>query len=142
MVNAFGILLLIVIIVFIYFIPSIIAFKRNHAYKNIILVLNIFGITWIFALIWAIFPSEKSLIDPVVGNVTGTGKRNVGDTVGEINYGKERAYNNARKSEMRERQPRSSNLNVTKEIEKLSKMLAKGQITKKEYEVLKKKLIN
>ncbi len=75
--------------------PYLIARHRGHAYRNIILVLCIFGFTgiaWVIALIWALYPSEKSLIDPVIGNPTGTGARNVGDTLGSVQYGRERGY--------------------------------------------------
>jgi hypothetical protein len=77
--------LTVLIIASVYFVPTIIAFKRNHAYKNIMLIINlIFGLTgigWAVAAIWAVFPAEKSLIDPVIGIVTGTGQRNAGDTL-------------------------------------------------------------
>jgi len=75
--------------------PYLIARSRGHAYRNIILVLcifGIFGVTWVIALIWAIYPSDKSLIDPVVGNPTGVGSRNTGDTLGAAAYGRERGY--------------------------------------------------
>lgn len=79
-----------------YLIPSFIAFGRNHAYKYIILVMNIFGawtgVLWIVSIVWACWPQEKSLADPILGNVTGTGNRNTGDTIGAVNYGKERGY--------------------------------------------------
>lgn len=78
------------IVIAAYFLPTIIAFKRGHAYKNIILALNVFGFTgffWLGSFIWAVWPSEKSLVDPVFGNVTGTGKRNAGDTAGAVVYG-------------------------------------------------------
>ena len=69
------------------FIPAVVAFKRNHAYKWIILVLCFFSptvIIWLLAFVWAIWPADKSLADPVIGNVTGTGERNVGHTLGEV----------------------------------------------------------
>lgn len=76
------------------FVPAYIAFKREHAYKWIILVLCLFapmgGVTWIIALVWSLWPAEKSLIDPVVGNVTGTGVRNAGDTAGAVAEGVKR----------------------------------------------------
>ena len=75
--------------------PYLIARRRGHAYRNIILVLCIFGFTgiaWVIALIWALYPSEKSLIDPILGNATGAGVRNVGDTLGSVQYGRERGY--------------------------------------------------
>lgn len=87
----FGLLLVAIAIIFV---PTVIAFMRDHAYKWIILVLCvatfITGITWIVALVWAVWPSNKSLADPVLGNVTGTGQRNSGDTIGSVQHGIER----------------------------------------------------
>lgn len=94
-------LLGIIIALPLYFIPSIIAYKRKHAYFGIIIGLNIFGFTgllWLVAFIWAVFPSNKSLIDPFLGNVTGTGVRNTGDTVGAIKYGVQRGEDQERKT--------------------------------------------
>lgn len=73
------------------FVPAIIAFKRDHAYKWIILALCFFsatGILWLVAMIWAVWPADKSLADPVLGNVTGKGNRNVGHTLGEVSHAK------------------------------------------------------
>jgi hypothetical protein len=82
-----GLILLYVVFWF----PSIVAKRRGHAYTSIIQVLNIAaaftGLTWFIAAAWAIFPSEKSLIDPVVGNPTGLGRRNAGDTMGAAEQG-------------------------------------------------------
>ena len=78
----------------IFWIPSTVAKKRGHAYVNIIQLLNFAAIftvvTWFIAAAWALFPSEKSLIDPLVGNVTGLGRRNVGDTIGAVKHGMSR----------------------------------------------------
>jgi hypothetical protein len=96
------ILLIIALIVagFVIMAPYLIAKNRNHAYANIIAVLCVAaplgGITWIIAIIWAIYPSDKSLVDPLLGNPTGTGSRNVGDTLGSVQYGKERGYQQER----------------------------------------------
>ena len=82
-----GLILLYVIFWF----PSIVAKRRGHAYTSMIQVLNIATlftfITWFIAAGWAISPSEKSLIDPVVGNPTGLGRRNAGDTIGAAGQG-------------------------------------------------------
>ena len=79
-----------------YYIPFIIAFVRKHHYKWVILGINTVGfvgvVPWLGAFIWSVWPSEKSLIDPIAGNVTGKGYRNVGDTLGDVNHGKKRAY--------------------------------------------------
>jgi Na+/citrate or Na+/malate symporter len=76
-------LLIAAIAIAVYFLPTIIAIRRQHAHEGIIAVINVvFGLTgsgWAGALIRAIFPAEKSLIDPYVGNPTGTGIRNAGD---------------------------------------------------------------
>ena len=80
----------------IYFIPTFIAIKRRHTYKWIILGINTFsiagGVPWLAAFIWAVWPTNKSLIDPIAGNVTGKGIRNFGDTIGSLEYERERGY--------------------------------------------------
>ena len=50
------------------------------------------GVPWLAAFIWAVWPTNKSLIDPIAGNVTGKGSRNSGDTIGSLEYGRERGY--------------------------------------------------
>jgi len=93
--NAIAGLILVLLALALYFTPFIIALTRGHSYKWVIFGLNAIGfsgVTWLVSFVWAVWPSEKSLIDPVAGNVTGTGRRNVGDTLGSIEYGKERGY--------------------------------------------------
>ena len=93
-------LALLLILLLLYFSPAIIAYKRNHLYKHVILGVNIIGfvgvLPWIAAFAWAAWPSNKSLIDPLAGNVTGKGKRNTGDTLGSVQYGLERGYEEER----------------------------------------------
>lgn len=103
---AFTYLLLVVgavVFILVYFLPSFISFHREHHYKWIILVINVFGswtgIAWLASLIWAIWPQDKSLADPIMGNVTGTGQRNVGDTLGAVSYGQQRGYHNESKTD-------------------------------------------
>ena len=97
----FGLLLFLLILA-VYFCPSIIAFKRRHDFKYVILGINIIGfvgiLPWIIAFIWSAWPSDKSLLDPIAGNVTGKGKRNVGDTLGSVQYGVERGYQDEKNS--------------------------------------------
>ena len=88
-------LILGLILLAVYFIPTFIALKRRHAYKWVILGINTFAIArvpWLIAFIWAVWPTNKSLFDPIAGNVTGKGTRNSGDTVGSIEYARERGY--------------------------------------------------
>ena len=89
-------IILSLVIIALYFIPTFIAFKRRHTYKWVILGINtsgiVAGVPWLAAFIWAVWPSNKSYIDPLAGNVTGKGIRNSGDTIGSLQYGKERGY--------------------------------------------------
>ncbi len=78
----------------IYMIPTIVAFWRKHAYAWVIAGVNLFGgwtgAGWIVAFVWAVWPTEKALLDPLIGNVTGVGVRNAGDAVGAAQYGVDR----------------------------------------------------
>ena len=127
-----GYLLLAAIAIAVYFLPTIIAVKRQHAYKGIIAVINIvFGLTgigWAGALIWAIFPAEKSLIDPFVGNPTGTGIRNAGDVFGAKQVGEERGY--------------VAEKRLTEDLDRLIQMKGNGDISETEFQELKRKLIS
>lgn len=82
--------------VILYFLPFFIALMRGHAYTGVIFAINIFAgwtvLGWVALLVWSIWPSNRSLADPVLGNVTGTGHRNVGDTLGAISYGRQRGF--------------------------------------------------
>ena len=93
-------LIISLILLAIYFMPTFIALRRRHTYKWVILGINTFaiagGIPWLVAFIGSM-PTNKSFIDPIAGNVTGKGTRNFGDTVGSIEYGRERGYEEERK---------------------------------------------
>ena len=123
--------LILLIIAALYFIPSLIAYKRNHAYKNIILVINtvlgLTGVGWAVAAIWAVWPTEKSLIDPVIGNVTGTGQRNAGDSFGAKAFGEQRGY--------------SKEQSDHEKIQELAKMFEAGTLTEDEFKAMKRKII-
>ena len=115
-----------------YFIPTFIAFKRKHAYKGVIFALNLCGgwtlVFWVIALIWAVFPSEKSVLDPLIGNVTGTGLRNAADSVGAATAGFSRG--------------RSNEKDMTSEISEAAKLLEAGHISDEEFKVMKDKILN
>lgn len=59
-------LLFFLVALFIYFIPTIVAFARNHANALAIFILNLFlGFTlvgWVIALIWAVYNKEMPKI--------------------------------------------------------------------------------
>ncbi len=125
-----GLVVLIVVGV-IFWYPSTVAKKRGHAYKSLIQLLNIAslftGVTWFIAAAWAIFPSEKSLIDPIVGNPTGLGRRNTGDTIGSAKHGAGRG---------------AAHESTTDElIDRLIDMHSKGLITDQEFARKKKEII-
>jgi len=85
-----GFLLLALIILLL---PFVIAVIRGHRYKWVILVLcvfGVFGLPWLAAFIWSVWPSQSSFAEPVLGNPTGTGTRNIGDTLGAVDVGKSR----------------------------------------------------
>lgn len=122
-----GLILLYVVFWF----PSIVAKRRGHAYTSIIQVLNIAaaftGLTWFIAAGWAIFPSEKSLIDPVVGNPTGLGRRNAGDTMGaaEQGLGRGKAFEEE----------------TDKQIQNLIDMRSMGLLSDEEFLAAKRKVL-
>ena len=59
-------LLFFLVALFIYFIPTIVAFARNHTNALAIFILNLFlGFTligWVVALIWAVYNKEMPKI--------------------------------------------------------------------------------
>jgi len=124
--------ILLIYFLFVFFwLPSTVAKKRGHTYTNLIQLLNVAGlftgITWFIAAAWAIFPSEKSLIDPLVGNPTGLGRRNIGDTIGAAQRGTVRGNEFERDSD--------------KQINRLIDMLEKGLITDDEFSRKKREII-
>lgn len=75
-----GALLLILIGIFflvcllIYFLPSIVAFQRDHHYKWVILGVNLFfgatGVAYLAVLIWAFWPKNTGLVDVIKNDLT------------------------------------------------------------------------
>lgn len=75
-----GLVLVILIIVFcilciaVYFLPSIVAFQRNHHYRWVIFGINLFfgatGLAYLAVLIWAFWPKNTGLIDVVRNDLT------------------------------------------------------------------------
>lgn len=94
-INPGGVVLLILMVTF-YLMPTIVAYRREHHYRHVIAALNVIGgvtgIGWAVAFVWAVWPSDKSLVDPVLGNVTGKGNRNAGDTLGATAFGQSRGF--------------------------------------------------
>jgi len=120
----------------IYFLPSIIAYKRGHHYRHIILIVNIFAFAifpWVIAMIWASFPKEKSFFDLFVGNPTGTGNRNAGAAIGEsIRDAKQKI------TSVPSKKIKTNKLSRLDDLQRLSILFDDGKISKDEYEELKK----
>lgn len=81
----------------VYFLPSIIANVRGHAYSGPILALNLIGgwtgIAWCISLIWALWPERRSVIDPLTHDPTGRSARNIGHSAGEVSGAARRTHN-------------------------------------------------
>ena len=65
-----GIALIGIIVLYIYFWPTRIAFKNNNAFKAIVLLVNLFFgwtfIVWFILLIYVYFPKDKTILDPLI----------------------------------------------------------------------------
>lgn len=118
--------------IFLWILPGIIASRRNHAYKNIIWILALVGIgngiTWLIAIIWALWPQEKSWVDPLIGNVTGTGTRNMGDTIGAVVAGVS--------------QGGKDEITLRNELMQTKDLLDQGLINEEEYKRRREKILN
>lgn len=101
------------------FIPSIIAFHRNHYWKWVIFALNLglgFNILgWLIPLIWAVWPNQTKVSDVVNKDIV-TNKEFGDDT--------------------------KSDIHVTEMLQKLADLNARKIITDQEYEEKKKKLLD
>ncbi len=58
------VMILILLVLPVYFVPSLIAFKRHHRQKTAIMILNIFlgwtFIGWVIALVWSVMKEKPS----------------------------------------------------------------------------------
>ncbi len=84
---ALGVLLVAGIIA-VLLLPGFIAFRRQNPYKWIIGIVGVtspifLGASWLVAIIWAAWPSNRSLIDPIVDSPTGS-EKNTGDSLGNV----------------------------------------------------------
>ena len=55
---------------YLYFLPSQVAFNKNNPFKNIILIINLFFgwtfLVWVGLLIYVYFPARKTILDPLI----------------------------------------------------------------------------
>lgn len=116
--------------VILYALPSIVAFMRGHAYRWVILPINLVAgwtlLGWVGSMVWAIWPAEKALLDPVVGSVTGVGDRNIGDALGEVDRNRDRVG---------DVQSSAGQLTTSQldQLERLGRLKAQGVLTEDEF---------
>lgn len=142
--DSAGLFIIILFILAIYFIPTFIAFKREHEYRWVIFALNFAGgftgILWVVALVWAVYPHNRSAIDPFVGPATGKGERNAGDVIGEAAFAKERGY--VREQSKHPQQFPLAGLEADlKTLEHLHKLMEMGVLTKEEFDAKKQQIL-
>lgn len=130
--------LVVIILLWVYWLPTYIAFKRKHEFKWIIMAINLIlgasGLGWLIAFVWAVWPQNKSLADPLLGNPTGIGRRNVGHTLGEM-----RASAALPEAALGANGTTSAALDA---IDRLSKLAERGAITAEEFSAKKASLLN
>lgn len=70
-----------------YFAPTVLAFGRGHAYRWVIGAVNLVAgwtlMGWLICAVWAVWPRERALAEPLIGNPTGTGSRTLGHIVAQ-----------------------------------------------------------
>lgn len=123
--STLAVLVFVAAVVAISLIPFFVAYSRGHAYKWIILVLCLIPIvfTWFIALVWALWPQNRSLIDPIAGNPTGTGRANSGTTAQAV---------------MREAHARDP----IEELARLNELRHSGAITEAEFAQMKSRVLS
>ncbi|GAA0675511.1 hypothetical protein FHT00_003057 [Sphingomonas insulae] len=137
-----GLIILCLVGLAIYFAPTLIALIRGHSYTWVIFALNLCGgwtgLGWLAAMVWAVWPTEKALIDPVVGNVTGRGTRNAGDALGAAAFGRERGYAAER---TRSGSSGSDGMSTLEQLGRLGALRANGVIDDAEFHAAKTALL-
>ena len=102
LINFIALPLLIFIIGFLYFLPSIVAHHRNHHYKWVISGINLFfgltGFGYIISLVWAVWPRKTPLFGLMVNDpVTNTERdgATIYNQIGSIIKAVNKASNNS-----------------------------------------------
>ncbi|MBN8939503.1 MAG: superinfection immunity protein [Rhizobiales bacterium] len=136
------ILIFLLCLLVIYLVPTFIAFARGHDYRWVILALNILGgwtiVMWGVALVWSVFPRGRMLVDPLVGSATGFRDRNVGDLIGEAEFGRRRGYGALQEPQAPISPPHSSTVDM---LERLQRLRDSGAITRDEFEAQKHEVL-
>lgn len=128
----FGVVLFYVLAFLFYIIPSIVAWRRDHYYKWVIIALNLFfgttGIGWLIALVWAAWPKDTPIFSLLTRDAI-TGKKNAGDFK-EIGH--------AASSVAKGTDQHTDNLDL---LERYLRLKNENVITQEEFEEKKKQLI-
>ena len=110
-----------------YIIPSIVAWRRQHYYKWVIIALNIFfgvtGIGWLVALVWAAWPKDTPIFslltrDAVTGKANTESFKEIGHAASSVSKGTDQHTDNL---DLLERYVRLRNEGVLSEEEFLKK---------------------
>jgi len=132
--DAITVLVVVIFLALLYGLPTFIAFRRQHEYRWIIFAINMVvgatGLGWLIAFVWAIYPANKSLADPVLGNPTGLAGRNVGHTLREVSTSAGQSCD----------QPLQT-ASALDALDKLALLAEKGIITPDEFEKKKASLL-
>ena len=159
--SGFGIILLLfgLLCVALYLLPVFVAFSRDHEYRWVIFALTIFGgwtgVCWLIAMIWAVFPHNRPVIDPILGPATGVGYRNAGDALGAVQYGQERGYHEEQKKRVEPWSqplpaPRASvpstgklatSADTIESLERLQRLREAGALSAEEFEAEKRRVL-
>lgn len=71
---SFGLFILLVVGTILYFLPSIIAFSRDHHYRWIIFAINLVagvsGVGYLAAFVWSVWPRQTAALDLVASDLT------------------------------------------------------------------------
>ncbi len=128
----------VLLLVLVYFLPTYIAFNRKHEFKWIIFAINLVmgasGLGWLIAFVWAVWPQNKSIADPLLGNPTGTGNRNSGHTMGEVRASAARSQGRPA--------PGADSASALHALDKLADLAAKGVISHEEFAQKKSELLS
>lgn len=73
---------------YIYFWPTRVAFKKEHSFKVIILIVNLFFgwtfLVWFILLIYVYFPNEKTILDPIIDPSGTMTAKKYGDRINDL----------------------------------------------------------
>jgi len=120
-IGAFGLWLL----------PAYLAIKRQHQFKWVITALAVtspffFGVTWLLALFWVLWPSNKTIVDPIIS--TADESRNLGDALSTVTT-KFKSQDKSRKS-------------LESKLEEIERLHRDQKISEEERRLLREKAIS